>query len=75
VATPTLPSILLNASEAASLLGLTSRQLSNYVLPRTIERQRERGETPIPFVKLGKRVMFRADDLQKWASGLAVVAQ
>jgi excisionase family DNA binding protein len=57
---------LLNMDEAAALLKLTKQQL--YELCRS--RSRSRQEQPIPFVKLGKRRLFRASSLNEWVSKL-----
>jgi excisionase family DNA binding protein len=54
--------LLLNLSEAASLLGLEKSQL--YQLTR--QRSRIRQARPIPFLRLGKRLAFRRDSLEKW---------
>jgi len=55
---------LINMDQAAVLLGLTKAQL--YELMRT--RSRRRQIIPIPFVRLGKRKMFRASSLDEWVS-------
>jgi len=58
--------LLLSISEAASLLGLTKQQL--YQLTR--ERSRVRQAQPIPFVRLGKRLAFRRESLERWIVAL-----
>jgi excisionase family DNA binding protein len=49
---------LLNQSEAAKILGLSTR---------TLERLRLTGEGP-PFAKLGRRVLYRPADLNAWVA-------
>jgi hypothetical protein len=49
---------LLNQREAAMLLGLS---------PRTLERHRCTGFGP-PFVKAGRRVLYRPADLDAWTT-------
>ena len=58
--------LLLSISEAASLLGLTKEQL--YQLTR--ERSRVRQAQPIPVVRLGKRLAFRRESLERWIASL-----
>jgi predicted DNA-binding transcriptional regulator AlpA len=54
--------LLLNLPQAAELLGLTRTQL--YGLTRN--RSRSRQVHPVPYVRLGKRLMFRRDSLVSW---------
>jgi excisionase family DNA binding protein len=54
--------LLLSLSQAASLLGLTDKQL--YELTRN--RSRLRHAFPLPFVRLGKRLAFRRESLERW---------
>ena len=54
--------LVLSLSEAASLLGLTPRQL--YELTR--QRSRTRQTHPIPVLRLGKRLAFRRASLEQW---------
>jgi excisionase family DNA binding protein len=58
--------LLISISQAASLLGLTKPQL--YEICRT--RSRSRQKHPIPFVRLGKRLAFRRESLEKWIAQL-----
>ena len=51
-----MTSVYLIQEEAAKLLRLS---------PRTLERQRLDGTGP-KFVKLGRRVLYRASDLEAW---------
>jgi excisionase family DNA binding protein len=53
---------LLTSHEAATLLRLSER---------TLERSRVSGFGP-PFCKLGRRVLYRADDLDQWIAGRVV---
>ena len=53
---------LLTQSEAAELLRLSER---------TLERSRVSGFGP-PFCKLGRRVLYRADDLDQWITSRVV---
>lgn len=58
--------LLVSISDAASLLGLTKQQL--YEICRT--RSRVRQARPIPFVRLGKRLAFRKESLERWIAEL-----
>lgn len=58
--------LLLSISEAASLLGLNTQQL--YQLTR--RRSRVRQARPIPCVRLGKRLAFRRESLERWIAEL-----
>ena len=58
--------LLLNLQQAAELLGLTKPQL--YELTRS--RTRVRHAIPLPFVRLGKRLAFRRESLEKWIAAL-----
>jgi excisionase family DNA binding protein len=53
---------LLTQSEAAEILRLSER---------TLERSRVSGFGP-PFCKLGRRVLYRADDLDQWITSRVV---
>ena len=57
---------LLSIDQAAALLGLTRKQL--YEVTRS--RSRARQIVPIPFVKIGKRTLFRASSLESWVDKL-----
>ena len=58
--------LLLSLEQAAELLSHTPPQL--YELTRARSRARQR--VPIPFVKVGKRCMFRKEALQQWIAAL-----
>jgi len=58
--------LLLNLQQAAELLGLTKPQL--YELCRS--RSRMRQAIPLPYVRLGKRLAFRRESLEKWIAAL-----
>jgi len=58
--------LLLNLQQAAELLGLTKPQL--YELCRS--RSRVRQAIPLPYVRLGKRLAFRRESLEKWIAAL-----
>jgi predicted DNA-binding transcriptional regulator AlpA len=58
--------LLLNLEQASTLLNLTPPQL--YELLRTRSRARQR--VPVPFVRIGKRCMFRKEALQQWIAAL-----
>jgi predicted DNA-binding transcriptional regulator AlpA len=62
--------LLLNLSQAATLLGLTKPQL--YELCRS--RSRLRQTLPLPCVKLGKRLAFRRESLERWIEQLESTA-
>jgi excisionase family DNA binding protein len=58
--------LLLNLSQAAELLGLKPSNL--YELTRS--RSRSRQNFPLPFLKLGKRLAFRRESLERWIAQL-----
>jgi excisionase family DNA binding protein len=58
--------LVLSISDAASLLGLTKNQL--YELCR--KRSRSRQVHPIPAIRLGKRLAFRRESLERWIAEL-----
>ena len=60
------PKLLLNLSEAAKLLGLKPSQLYEH----TRERARIRQRIPIPHLRLGKRICFRRESLERWIAQL-----
>ncbi|PYV72428.1 MAG: hypothetical protein DMG96_26170 [Acidobacteria bacterium] len=62
--------ILLNLQQAAELLGLTKPQL--YELCRS--RSRLRQAVRLPCVKLGKRLAFRRESLERWIEQLESTA-
>ena len=61
-----MEALLLNLEQAAELLNHTPPQV--YELTRARSRARQR--VPIPFVKIGKRCMFRKEALQQWIAAL-----
>lgn len=60
------PKLVLNLSEAADLLGIKPSQLYEHTRSRARVRQR----IPIPHLRLGKRVAFRRESLEKWVAQL-----
>jgi excisionase family DNA binding protein len=60
------PKLVLNLSEAAELLGIKPSQLYEY----TRERARVRQRIPIPHLRLGKRICFRRESLERWIAQL-----
>ena len=60
------PKLLLSLAEAAELLSLNKQQL--YELTRT--RSRIRQAIPLPYVRLGKRLAFRRESLERWIAAL-----
>ena len=64
------PKLLLSLSEAAELLSLNKQQL--YELTRT--RSRIRQAIPLPYVRLGKRLAFRRESLERWIEQLESTA-
>jgi excisionase family DNA binding protein len=60
------PKLVLNLSEAAELLGIKPSQLYEH----TRERARIRQRIPIPHLRLGKRICFRRESLEKWIAEL-----
>ncbi len=49
---------------------LTAKQVAEHIQrpERTLERWRSSGEGP-PFVRLGRRVAYRLQDLERWVAG------
>jgi excisionase family DNA binding protein len=60
------PKLVLNLSEAAELLGIKPSQLYEH----TRERARVRQPIPIPHLRLGKRICFRRESLERWIGQL-----
>jgi excisionase family DNA binding protein len=60
------PKLVLNLSEAAELLGIKPSQLYEHTRARARARQR----IPIPHLRLGKRICFRRESLEKWVAQL-----
>ena len=58
--------LVLNLSEAADLLGIKPSQLYEH----TRERARVRQRIPIPHLRLGKRICFRRESLERWVAQL-----
>ena len=58
--------LVLSLEQAASLLGLGRNQL--YQLTR--KRSQVRQPKPIPFLKLGRRLVFRRESLERWIAEL-----
>jgi excisionase family DNA binding protein len=58
--------LLLSLSQAAELLGLKPSNL--YELTR--QRSRIRQAIPLPYVRLGKRLAFRKESLERWIAQL-----
>ena len=61
--------LLLNLSQAAELLGLKPSNL--YELTRS--RSRMRQKFPLPIIRLGKRLAFRRESLERWIAQLEAV--
>ncbi len=62
--------LLVSLAEAAELLGLKTQQL--YELTRS--RSRARHAIPLPYVRLGKRLCFRRESLERWIAELEASA-
>jgi excisionase family DNA binding protein len=60
------PKLVLNLSEAAELLGIKPSQLYEHTRARARARQR----IPIPHLRLGKRICFRRESLERWVAQL-----
>jgi predicted DNA-binding transcriptional regulator AlpA len=60
------PKLVLNLSKAAELLGIKPSQLYEHTRARVRARQR----IPIPHLRLGKRICFRRESLEKWVAQL-----
>jgi excisionase family DNA binding protein len=58
--------LLLTLTQAAELLGLKPSNL--YELTRRRSRVRQR--VPLPYVRLGKRLAFRRESLERWIAQL-----
>jgi excisionase family DNA binding protein len=58
--------LILNLTEAAELLGIKPSQLYEHTRARARARQR----IPIPHLRLGKRICFRRDSLERWIAQL-----
>ena len=58
--------LVLNLSEAAELLGIKPSQLYGH----TRERARVRQRIPIPHLRLGKRICFWRESLERWIAQL-----
>jgi excisionase family DNA binding protein len=54
--------LVLNINEAAALLGTSPKALYNLTRPRSRAIQ----AVPIPFFKMGKRLVFRREALEAW---------
>jgi len=63
--------LLLSLTEAAALLSLTKQQL--YELTRS--RSRLRQAIPLPYVRLGKRLCFRRESLERWLAELEAASE
>jgi predicted DNA-binding transcriptional regulator AlpA len=60
------PKLVLNLSEAAGLLGIKPSQLYE----QTRSRARVRQRIPLPHLRLGKRLAFRRESLERWIAQL-----
>ncbi len=60
------PKLVLSLSEAAELLGIKPSQLYEHTRTRARVRQR----IPIPHLRLGKRIAFRRESLERWIAQL-----
>jgi predicted DNA-binding transcriptional regulator AlpA len=58
--------LLLNLVQAAELLGLKPSNLYELTRRRSLTRQR----VPLPYVRLGKRLAFRRESLERWIAQL-----
>lgn len=56
--------LLLSITEAAALLGLTKPQLYQLL--------RSRSSVKVPHIRLGKRVLFKRESLERWLESLEV---
>jgi hypothetical protein len=61
--------LLVSLAEAAELLGLKTQQ---HELTRS--RSRARQAVPLPYVRLGKRLCFRRESLERWIAELEASA-
>jgi excisionase family DNA binding protein len=62
--------LLLDLDQAAELLGLKPSQLYQLTRQRSIVRQ----AIPLPHVRLGKRLAFRRESLERWVAELEQAA-
>jgi len=58
--------LLLNLAEAAVLLGTSPKSLYNLTRPRSRAIQ----AVPVPFLKMGRRLVFRRGALEVWLKQL-----
>jgi predicted DNA-binding transcriptional regulator AlpA len=64
--TQSQPKLILSLREAADLLGLRPSQLYEHTRARARARQR----IPLPHLRLGKRLAFRRESLERWIAQL-----
>ena len=58
--------LLLNLAQAAEFLGLKPTQLYQLTRQRSLVRQ----AIPLPHIRLGKRLAFRRESLERWVAEL-----
>lgn len=58
--------LLLNLAQAAEFLGLKPSQLYQLTRQRSLVRQ----ANPVPHIRLGKRLAFRRESLERWVADL-----
>lgn len=58
--------LLLNLTQAAEFLGLKPTQLYQLTRQRSLVRQ----AIPLPHIRLGKRLAFRRESLERWVAKL-----
>jgi len=58
--------LLLNLTQAAEFLGLEPTQLYQLTRQRSLVRQ----AIPLPHIRLGKRLAFRRESLERWVAKL-----
>ena len=70
--------LLLSLTEAAALLSLTKQQLYEGKAPTLrgrVLRSRLRQAIPLPYVRLGKRLCFRRESLERWLAELEAASE
>jgi excisionase family DNA binding protein len=65
------PKLILSLSEAAELLGIQPTTLYEFTRSRARARQR----LPIPHLRLGRRLAFRRESLERWIAQLEVTGE
>ena len=60
------PKLVLNLKEASEAFGFSESQMYEQTRARSRCRQR----VPLPFLRIGKRIYFRRESLERWVAQL-----